>query len=184
MKNTQTLLTPAVKALIGTTNEVTEMYGTIDQETVRRYVVGIPDQDPRHWDAELAGPRFGGPTTPAVMVTYVAARQPPWQPDEFHERMLEDPLRDSVQMVRSSDDLLAAIRSAAPTTSHLHAGDEVEMYRYPALGDRIFFQTRYADIQEKVGSDGQPFLLITRETRYWNQNDETILVLRQLGIER
>ena len=60
-----TLLTDEVKALIGQETELEEMYGVVDTETVRRYIIGIPDQDPRHWDEELASPRFGGTTTPS-----------------------------------------------------------------------------------------------------------------------
>jgi len=180
----KTFLTPAVKALIGQETEVTEMYGVIDQETVRRYVVGIPDQDPRHWDEDLAKERFGTTTAPAAMISYTALRSAPWEEDHFHELMLEDPWRDQVSMRRPDSAGLAEVRAVAGTRSHLHGGDELEVYAYPKLGDRIFFQTRYADIQEKLGSNGQPFLLITRETRFWNQDDQTLLILRALGIER
>jgi len=183
-RSTGTLLTPQVEALVGQTSEVVKMYGTVDQETVRRYVIGIPDQDPRHWDAELAAPLFGATTAPAAMVTYIGHRRPPWEPDDFPRLMAEDPLRDSVSMVRSGDDLLASVRAVASTSSHLHAGDEIEVLAYPKLGDRIFYQSRFANIEEKVGRDGKPFLLITRETRFWNQNDQTLVVLRALGIER
>ena len=79
---------------------------------------------------------------------------------------------------------LTPIRQVAPTRSHLHLGAEVEVYRYPKLGDRIFYQSKYADIQEKRDRTGKAFLLITRETRYWNQNNETICIVRTLGGER
>lgn len=184
MTQRETLLTPEVKALIGQSTPVNEMYGVVDTETVRRYVVGIPDQDPRHWDEELARPRFGGTTTPAAMVSYIADRLPPWEEDRFHELMLEDPFRDQVSMHRRETSGLTPVRDVAKTRSHLHGGDEVEVFRYPKLGDRVFYQSRYANIQEKVGRDGKPFLVITRETRYWNQDDETLLIVRALGIER
>ena len=161
-----------------------EMYGTVDQETVRRYIVGIPNQDPRHWDEELARPRFGGTTTPGAMVTYIADRLPPWADDRAQELMLRDPYRDQVTMHREDTGDLTPIRNVATTRSHLHGGDEVEILRYPKIGDRIFYQTRYASIDEKIGRDGAPFLVIVRETRYWNQDDETILILRAIGIER
>jgi N-terminal half of MaoC dehydratase len=179
----QTLLTPEVKALIGQTTEVIEMYGVIDLETIRRYVIGIPDQDPRHWDEELAKPRYGGITSPGLMVSYVAGRKPPWEPDHLHEDLLTDWFRDGASMARQETGL-PSIRSVAKTRSHLHAGDEVEIYRYPKLGDRIFYQSTYNDIQEKKDHSGRPFLLLTRETRYWDQDNETICIVRTLGIER
>ena len=180
---TQTLLTPEVKALIGQSSEVREMYGTVDVETVRRFIVGIPDQDPRHWDEELARPRFGGTTTPPCMVSYIGSRVPPWEPDRMHETMLADPFHDSGGGMRTKEGL-PEIRDVASTRSHLHAGDECEVLQYPKIGDRLFFQSKWVDIQEKTGRDGRHFLLATRETRYWNQNDEILLIARQVGIER
>ena len=57
------------------------------------------------------------------------------------------------------------------------------MYRYPKVGDRIFYQSKWVDIQEKIGLRGR-FLLSTQETRYWNQDDEVICVIRAIGIDR
>jgi hypothetical protein len=176
------LLTPEVKALIGQTTEVVEMYGEVDKETVRRFIHGIPDQDPRYWDEALAKPRYGATTTPPLMVLYAAPRKPPWEEDDLDEVMNHDWFNDASGIMHRSGDELPDFRSVAHTTRHLHAGDEVEMYRYPKLGDRIFYQSKYADIQEKVGRRG-PFLLVTRETRYWNQDNELICVVRMLGIE-
>ena len=44
----------AVQALVGQSTGVQEMYDVVDKETIRRHVRCIPDQDPRHWDEELA----------------------------------------------------------------------------------------------------------------------------------
>ena len=178
----QTLMTPEVKALIGRKTEVHEMYGTVDVETVRRFAVGIPDQDPRYWDEELARPRFGGTTTPPCMLNYIGSRVPPWQPDRMHEIMATDPFHDSGGGMRS-EEALPSMREVAHTRSHLHAADEMDVRQYPKIGDRIFFQSEWVDIQEKTGRDGRRFLLVTRETRYWNQDDELLLAARQVGIE-
>ena len=59
----------------------------------------------------------------------------------------------------------------------------MEFSRYPRIGDSIFYQTRYSDIQEKRSRSGRPMLMVTTETRYWNQNDETILIFRTTGME-
>ena len=181
-EETGSLVTPEVKALIGRKTEVQEMYGTIDTETVRRFVVGIPDKDPRHWDEELAKPRYGGTTTPPCMVVYIGSRMPPWEPDRMHDIMVEDPFLDSGGGMRSKEGL-PQIRDVAGTRSHLHAADEMEVRQYPKIGDRVFFQSEWVDIQEKTGRDGRRFLLATRETRYWNQDDELLLIARQVGIE-
>ena len=50
--------------------------------------------------------------------------------------------------------------------------------------DKIKFQNRYSDIRERVGRDGKPFLIITRETTYWNQGDEVLCITRASTIRR
>jgi hypothetical protein len=166
----ESLLTPEVKALIGYETEPVEMYDVVDKEIIRRFVLGIPDQDPRHWDEELAKPRFGGITTPALMLTYTANRRPPYEPIG--------------QGMRRSEQSLPPVGRVAKVTRHLHGGDEFELFRYARLGDRIFFNRRYVNIEEKFGRSNEPFLLVTWETRYWNQDDETILVHREIDVYR
>jgi acyl dehydratase len=183
-KPNRILITPEVKALIGKKSEVVEMYGEVDRESVRRYVHGIPDQDPRHWDEELAKPRFGGTSAPPLLLSFVGFRKPPWEADNMDEVMAENPVQDDGGGMMREGASLLDLREVTGTTKHLHAGDEVEVYRYPKLGDKIFFQQEVKDIQEKVGRRGEPFLLITQETRYWNQDNEVICVVRTLGAER
>ena len=179
-----TLFTPEVEALIGQTTDVEQMYDVVDRESIRRFVRAIPDQDPRHWDEDLAKPRYGGVTTQAVMVSYIAGRVPPDEEDDLHEGMLEDWFRDGGGHRRGrSGRGLTPIRSVANTRTHLHTGDEVELYRYPRLGDRIFYRSRYSDIREKRSRSGRPMLMVTTETRYWNQDDETIMIFRTAGVE-
>jgi len=123
------LMNDRVRSLIGRSSPVREMYGTVDVETVRRYIVGIPDQDPRHWDPSAAGTRFGSTTTPAVMLHYIAGRQAPWLPDTLHDVMAADPFNDTGYAPSDEGDGLPSIRSVAATRSHLHAGDQIEARR-------------------------------------------------------
>ena len=176
------LLTEAAKNLIGQTTGVVEMYGVVDGETVRRLIHAIPDQDPRYWDEELANPRYGGTTAPPLMLSYAANRKPPWEEDQISQIMNDNWLDDSGGGMSRKEEALPSLRDAAPVVSHLHAGDEFEIFQYPKLGDKIFYQSKWVDIQEKTGRRGK-FLLITTETRYWNQDDETICITRAVGIE-
>jgi hypothetical protein len=66
----------------------------------------------------------------------------------------------------------------------LNAGNELEIYKYPSIGDQVFFQNRYSDIRERVGRDGRSFLIITRETTYRNQNEELLCITRASTIRR
>jgi len=179
------LLTPEVEALIGMSTDVQQMHDVVDRESVRRIVRAIPDQDPRHWDEELAKTRYGGVTTPAMLAAHIAQRTPPGTEDDLNELMLEDWFRDDGgrSAARQTGRTLPSVRAAAGTRSQLNAGEEVELYRYPRLGDRIFYQTRYSGIQERRSRSGRPMLMVITETRYWNQDDETIMILRTTGME-
>ena len=66
----------------------------------------------------------------------------------------------------------------------LNAGNELEIYRYPSIGDKIYFQNRYADIRERVGRDGSPFLIVTRETNFRNQKGNLLCITRASTIRR
>ena len=66
----------------------------------------------------------------------------------------------------------------------LNAGNELEIFQYPSIGDKIFFQHRYSDIRERVGRDGKPFLIVTNETTYKNQKDEVLCITRASSIRR
>ena len=50
--------------------------------------------------------------------------------------------------------------------------------------DKIFFQNKYSDIRERSGRDGKPFLIITRETTFRNQNDAVLCITRASTIRR
>ncbi len=184
-KADRVLLTPAVEALLGQSGGVQEMYDVVDKETIRRHVRGIPDQDPRHWDEELAKPRYGGTTTPPVLVSFIANRIAPDVKDDMNELMLEDWFRDEASSEAASEEKgMVRVGTVAGTRSHFHTGDEVELYRYPRVGDRIYNETKYSLIEEiRMRAGTTPALMSTTETRYWNQNDETIMVFRTTGMD-
>ena len=49
---------------------------------------------------------------------------------------------------------------------------------------RVRQRNRYSDIRERVGRDGQPFLIITREVTYTNQTGALLCITRQSSIRR
>ena len=179
------LLTPEVQAVVGQSTGVQEMYDVVDKETIRRHVRCIPDQDPRHWDEELAKPRYGSTTTPPVMVSFIANRIPPHVEDDLNELMQRDWFRDEGSSEAASEEKgMTRVGSVADTRSHFHTGDEVELYRYPRVGDRIFHETKYTLIEEiRIRKGTTPALMSTTETRYWNQDDETIMIFRTTGMD-
>lgn len=184
-KEERVLLTPKVEALVGETTGVKEMYDVVDRETIRRHVRDIPDQDPRHWDEELARPRFGATTTPPMLVTHIAVRIPPHIEDDLNELMNEYWFRDTGDSdTASGGKRLTRIDSVTGTRRRIHTSDDVEMFRYPRVGDRIFYETTRTSIEEiRVRGGTVPALISRTETRYWNQDDETIMNLGSTDID-
>ena len=45
----------------------------------------------------------------------------------------------------------------------LNGGNEVEIYKYPELSDRIYSQVKYADSIERNTRDASPMLIATSE---------------------
>ena len=85
---------------------------------------------------------------------------------------------------KNVDSLFDLVLLASHRAKVLNAGNELELYQYPSIGDKIKFQNRYSDIRERGGRDGKPFLIITRETTYWNQGDEVLCITRASTIRR
>ena len=181
-QETQSALTPEVRAMIGVSGAVVEAWGVVDAEYLRRFTQAVMDPDPRYWDADFAAATpYGQIITPPIMVSYLASRIRPDQEDPVTRAFAENPESDGIGSVERPGEL-----PPVPTdlVRVLNAGNELEIYQYPALGDRVFFQNKYSDIRERKGRDGRPFLIITRETAYKNQKDELLCITRASTIRR
>ena len=66
----------------------------------------------------------------------------------------------------------------------LNAGNEIELYQYPSIGDKISYRHSYSDIRERMGRDGNLFLIVTRETAFRNQQGALLCITRQSTIRR
>ncbi len=178
----QSALTPEVKAMIGVSGEVVEAWGVVDAEYLRRFTQAVMDPDPRYWDEEFAkSTPYGQIITPPIMVSYLASRIPPDQEDPVSKAFLENPESDGIGSIERPGEL-----PHVPTdlVRVLNAGNELEIYSYPSIGDQVFFQHRYSDIRDRVGRDGKSFLIITRETTYKNQNEQLLCITRASTIRR
>jgi hypothetical protein len=115
------------------------------------------------------------------MVSYLSSRIRPDQEDPITRAFEDNPESDGIGSVKRPGEL-----PPVPTDLMrvLNAGNELEIYRYPSIGDMVYFQNSYSDIRERVGRDGKPFLILTRETRYWNQNDEVLCITRASTVRR
>ena len=181
-QETQSVLTPEVKAMIGVSGEVVESWGDVNEEYLRRFTQALMDPDPRYWDQEFAkSTQYGDIITPPIMVSYMATRIRPDQDDPITRAFEEDPESDGIGRVERPGAL-----PSVPThlVRVLNAGNELEIYKYPSIGDKILFQNRYSDIRERSGRDGQAFLIITTETTFMNQNKEVLCITRASTIRR
>ena len=181
-QDTQSVLTPEVKAMIGVEGERIESWGTVDVEYLRRFTQAVMDPDPRYWDEEFAkSTHYGEVIVPPIMVSYMVGRIRPEQEDAITKAFEENPMSDGIGSVERPGAL-------PPIPTHLvrtlNAGNEIEVYQYPSIGDTIYFQNRYHDIRERVGRDGKAFLIITREVTFTNQKDELLCIPRQSSIRR
>ena len=66
----------------------------------------------------------------------------------------------------------------------LNAGNEIEVYKYPSMGDRVFAKNKYHNITERVGRDGSHMLIITMETTYRNQDGTLLCITRSSSFRR
>ena len=66
----------------------------------------------------------------------------------------------------------------------MNAGNEIEVYKYPSLGDRIYSQAKYANITERVDKDGGSMLIVTTELIYTDQNSALLCILSASLIRR
>ena len=138
-QETQSALTPEVRAMIGVSGEVVEAWGVVDTEYLRRFTQAVMDPDPRYWDTEFAeSTQYGEIITPPIMVSYLASRIRPDQDDPVTRAFQENPESDGIGSIERPGEL-----PTVPTdlVRVLNAGNELEIYQYPSIGDKVFFRT-------------------------------------------
>lgn len=177
-------LTPEVKAMIGVEGEFVEAsWWVVEKEGLRRFTQGLMDPDPRYWDEEFAKTtRYGEVVAPHIYVTYLN-RTPPWVDDPVTQAFKENPVSDGsgTRVERGRGSLP---RVPTDLVRNLNAGNDMEILQLPSLGDRIYAQSRYANIIERVGRDGAHMLIVTTETLYYNQRADLLCITRASGIRR
>ena len=184
MSTGKTYLTEGVRAMIGTTGEQVEvtMWG-IEKEGLRRFTQALMDPDPRYWDEDFArATKFGEIVTPPIYCTYLERRTRPSAEDPITRAFKENPVSDGIGGIEVGRGGLPDIPTELVRI--LNAGNEIEVYKYPSLGDRIFSQAKIANIVERTSRDGSPMLIITNEITFTNQKGEVLCITRASQIRR
>ena len=168
--------------MIGVAGDVVECWGVVDREYLRRFSQAVMDPDPRYWDEDFArSTRFGELIVPPIMVSYMPGRLPPSEADPVTQAFEKNSYSDAYGLVKLPGEL-----PPVPTdlVRILNGGNEVELYKYPSIGDKVYLQNRYSDIRERLGRDGNPFLIVTVETTFRNQGGQTLCITRASLIRR
>ena len=175
-RETESPLTPQVRAMIGVTGEPVECWGTVDPEYLRRFTQALMDPDPIYWNQEYAGgTQYGAIAAPPIMVSYLPMRRPPSDRDSLTRTFEENPGLGGPGRLPPLPTSLSRITEV---------GEELEVYKYPGVGDRIHYQNRYADIVEQAGGEGDPCLAVTIETTYQDHKSEILCIIRTSLIRR
>ena len=177
MTTTETKLTDEVKAMMGVEGEFVEAsWWVVEKEGLRRFTQALMDPDPTYWDEEFAKTtRYGEVVAPHIYATYLG-RTPPSMDDPVTRAFQENPVSDGIGGVRRGRGSLP--RVPTDLVRILNAGNDMEIYQLPVLGDRIYSQARYGNIEERAGRDGAHMLIVTTETFYYNQRGDVLCITR------
>ncbi len=183
----ESVLTDKVKSVIGATGEKIEAsfpWG-IEREGLRIFTQAIMDPDPRYWDDEFAKTtKFKQIITPPIYCTYIGRRTRPGAEDPVTRAFKENPESDGIGGVQTAETRGGLPDVPTHLKRRLNAGNEIELLQYPKLGDKIYQQSMYSDIKERVGKDGTRFLVVTTQTTYTNQDGAVLCILRASSIIR
>jgi acyl dehydratase len=171
------VLTPAVRALVGVEGPVRTAAEPLGRDTLRRFVQAAMEIDPIHWDDDAARARgYDGVVAPPLFPLHAFPR-PDGTPDPF-DVLAADPGWDGIELV---EDGLPPVD--VPLARLLNGGVAAEVFALARPGDVISAQSRYADITERAARSG-PMVLVVVETDYRNQRGTLLLRTRTTMIAR
>lgn len=175
------LITDEMRTLIGVRGEPVTSPIPVSEELLRRFVHGVMEDDPVHWDRDAAArSRYGEVVATPLFVSHTH-RRAPGDPDPF-ERFVEEPDNDGTLLpTRGTMGGLPAIETHLK--SLLNGGTEAEFYQLAKIGDVVTAQSEYVDISERESRSG-PMLIIRIATTYTNQHGEVLAVITNSIIRR
>ncbi len=182
-------LTDEIRALIGTVAERVEAsppWG-IEREGLRIFTNAIMDPDPRYWDDAFASStRFGQIVAPPIYCSYLGRKAMAGAEDPVTRAFRDNPNSDGIGGVRDAgpDSKGALPPLPTPLKRILNAGNQIEVFKYPVLGDRVFSQAKYADIRGRITKEGNPMLVVTTQTTYTDQDEALLCILSASTIRR
>lgn len=174
------LITDEHRALIGVESPKRAAAVPVSEEMLRRFHQAVMEGNPVHWDHDVAAASRYGTVVATPLFPLHAQRRAPGEPDPF-DRLKEQPDSDGTFSAGSSTGLPPV---EVPLKRLLNGGTEAEFFQLARVGDVISSSSRYLDIIERTGKDGNPMVIIKIATTYTNQDDEVLAVVTLSLIRR
>ena len=174
------LITEEIRALIGAESAPRVAATPISEDMLRRFNHGVMEENPVHWDAEVAvKSRYAEVVAPPLFPLH-AFRRAPGAEDPFAK--LTDKPDDDGTFGGGSGFGLPPV--SLPLTRRLNGGTEAEFFKLARIGDVITARSKYIDITERAGRDGSPMVITRIATTYTNQDDDVLAVITISMISR
>lgn len=171
-----TLLTDEIREYIGKEGPRFAASDIVEGGAVRRYAQAIMDQDPAYNKGRPDAAK-GVPVAPPLYPVFMF--RTPFDSVDYLTERAPDP---------DFDGAVLGVGNGLPELplhglALLNGGAEVELFRYPHQGDRVYQQSRYVDIYERISKSG-PMLMVVIDTMYSTEGGEPLLRYRKTLIRR
>lgn len=176
------VVTPEIEKMVGNESRPRQAVDEVTTSEVRRWVIATLDDNPLWYDQEYAeATRFGTGCAPGPF---------PMRAVGHWKRSLgsKDPVRelDFDEDFRYGDESLddPAVKIQWPEgVGAFHAGNEVEYYKFPRVGDEISVVEKIVKIEEKQGRSGK-LAIVHVDHIFTNQDGEILIINHGTNIAR
>ena len=176
----ETVKTPQVMAMIGKESSPEIGPDEVCRSEVRRFVQATLDDNPLWYDEGYArNTKFGVGCAPVPYALRAVGfyKRPLGAPDPVSGKGVDEDVRGDLASENE-------IRVPWPEgMAEFHAGDEVEYFQMPRLGDIITAKSRIVDIIEKTGRSGKLGIAFV-DRIYTNQRGEVLAINHHTSVAR
>ena len=164
-----TIVNDEVLAMVGVKGSVMVAPLPLDASTLRRFVHGVMEGNPVHWDEAAAqASRYGQVVAPPLWPSHAFVRPPGSAGDPLEQLLIDEDWDGAAGQVFGQ---LPPVPISVGRL--LNGGVSAEFYQLPAIGDVISAQSEYVEIVEREGRAG-PMVIVRVLTVYRNQHDHLL----------